>query len=193
MSERKLTIILLAILISLVAIVAGWYLGRKPEPELPVEVEVPLEPVPEGTGVLVDLYFPGDGTRLYAEKREVPEESEPDKRLDRLLQELKAGPESVELYSPLPEEISVGWVHINSASVAYIDLVLVGEAARLAWGSGYEMLSIYSIVNTVLLNIPEISSVILLSNGQQRPTFAGHIDTSRPLAINRDLLASVGP
>ena len=43
------------------------------------------------------------------------------------------------------------------------------------------MLSVYSIVNTVLLNIPEISAVVLLNNGQQRPTFAGHLDTSRPL------------
>jgi hypothetical protein len=192
-SERKLTIILLAILVSLLAIVIGWYLGRESEAELPVEVEVPLEPVPEGTGVLVDLYFPGGGTQLYAEQREVPEEGELDERLGRLLQELKAGPQSVELYSPLPEEISVGWVHINSAKVAYIDLMLVGETARPAWGSGYEMLSIYSIVNTVLLNIPEISSVILLRNGQQRSTFAGHIDTSRPLAPNRDLIASLEP
>jgi hypothetical protein len=144
-SGRKLTIILLAILIALVAIIVGWKLGQKPEPELPVEVEVPIEPVPEGTGVLVDLYFPSDGMQLIAEQREVPEEGETDKRLARLLQELALGPESVELYAPLPEEITINWTHINRANIVYIDLEYAGESSGPAWGSGYEILSIYSI------------------------------------------------
>ena len=193
MSGRNLTIILLAILVALVAIVIGWWIGQKPKSELPVEVVVPVEPIPEGTGVLIDLYFPGGGTQLVAEQREVPQESETDKQLTRLLQELTAGPESIELYAPLPEEITVGWTHINPANVAYIDLDFADEAARPAWGSGHEILSIYSIVNTVLLNLPEITSVILLSNGQQRPTFAGHLDTSRPLLANLNLIAAAEP
>lgn len=191
MIDRKLTIILLAVLVSLIAIVVGWYLGLEPEPELPVEVEQPLEPVPEGTGVVVDLYFPGGGTRLRVEQREVPADPEPASRLNRLLQELTAGPESDELYSPLAEAMSIGWTHLDAENVAYVDLVYSGEASRPAWGSGQEMLSIYSIVNTVLLNIPEISGIVLLSNGQQRATFAGHVDTSRPLVANRDLIATV--
>lgn len=191
MIDRKLTLILLAILVSLVAIVAGWYLGRNPEPELPVEVEIPLEPVPEGAGELVDLYFPDGGTRLRIEQREVPAETEPRSRLTRLVQELAAGPQSDELYPPLAEAMAFGWIHLDAANVAYIDLVHSGETVRPAWGSGQEMLSIYSIVNTVLLNMPEISAIVLLSNGQQRATFAGHVDTSRPLVANRDLIAAV--
>lgn len=192
MRDRKLTVILLAILISLIAIVIGWYIGRRPTPEVPVEVDVPaLEPVPEGTGVRVDLYFPGDDMKLYPEPRDVPDESDPTLRLERILQELKIGPQRVELYAPLPEETTVGWIHINEQGIAYIDLVHQGEGGRLAWGSGHEMLSLYSLVNTVLLNIPEIESIIFLNNGQQRPSFAGHLDTSRPLVINNDLIAEL--
>ena len=191
MRQRRLTVILLAILISLLAIVLGWILGRRPEPELPVETEAPvLEPVPEGTGTLVELYFPGDDLRLHAESREIPEESDTKNRLTRILQELAAGPDSVDLYSPLSSELTVGWIHINAEQVAYIDLVPNGEGGQLAWGSGHEILSVYSIVNTVLLNIPEITSVILLRNGQQHPSFAGHLDTSRPLMVNNDLIAA---
>ena len=193
MSQRRTTIILLAVLVALAATIAGWYVGRKPEPESPPEVEGPEEPVVEGTSAVVDLFFPGGGLQLYAESREVPAGGELEQRLVRLLQELTAGPESVELYPVLTEEISVGWTHVNSANIAYVDLVHTGEASRLPWGSGYEMLSIYSIVNTILLNMPEISAVILLSNGQQRETLAGHIDTSRPLVANRELIASIGP
>jgi len=193
LSQRRTTIILVAVLVALVATIAGWYVGRKPKPETPREIEMPEEPVVEGTGDMVDLFFPGDGLQLYAEAREVPAGGELEQRLVRLLQEFAAGPESIDLFPVLTEEISVGWTHVNSANIAYVDLVHTGEASRLPWGSGYEMLSIYSIVNTILLNMPEISAVILLSNGQQRETLAGHIDTSRPLVVNRELIASIEP
>lgn len=194
MRQRRLTVILLAISISLFAIVLGWVLGRRPEPKLPVEAETPaLEPVPEGTGIVVDLYFPGNDLRLHAEKREIPEETDLKIHLTRILQELAAGPESVDLYPSIPEEMTVGWTHINAEQVVYIDLVPNAEGGRLAWGSGQEILSVYSIVNTVLLNIPEITSVILLRNGQQHPSFAGHLDTSRPLVVDNDLIAASIP
>ena len=51
------------------------------------------------------------------------------------------------------------------------------------------MLSVYAIVNTVLAAESEIERVALLWNGQQRPTFAGHLDTSRALRARPDLNA----
>ena len=196
MNDRKVAIILVAILVSLIAIIVGWMIGqRSKSEELPVEVEVSpeIEPVPEGTGVVVDLYFPANEGQLADEQREVPEENDLARKLARLLGELLAGPESVELYAALPEEMEVGWTHVNKQNVVYIDIEMTGESDRPPWGSGKELQSVYSIVNTVLLNMPEITSVILLRNGQQRPTFAGHLDTSRPLIANRDLIATIEP
>jgi hypothetical protein len=43
-------------------------------------------------------------------------------------------------------------------------------------------------VNTVLANAERARAVVLLWNGTQRPTFAGHVDTIRPLVSNHRLV-----
>ncbi|MEM7357123.1 MAG: hypothetical protein AAF657_40285, partial [Acidobacteriota bacterium] len=58
-----------------------------------------------------------------------------------------------------------------------------------ASGSAREMLTIYSLVNSVLLNFEEVERLVLLWNGGQMRTFAGHMDTRRPLVANLDLIA----
>jgi hypothetical protein len=83
----------------------------------------------------------------------------------------------------------VAWLHLNPAGVLYVDLDLAAESSIPAWGSRQEMLAVYSIVNTLLAAEPEIQSVVLLRDGQQRATFAGHLDTSRPLFANPRLVA----
>ena len=71
-----------------------------------------------------------------------------------------------------------------------VDLEMPGESAHPDWGSRQEMLAVYSLVDTVLLNLPDIKAVTLLRNGQQPKTFAGHIDTTHPLVADRNLLAT---
>ncbi len=80
-------------------------------------------------------------------------------------------------------------IYINDSGVAYIDLSYAAERAFPAWGSGDEMLAVFSLVNSVLACAPEIESVVLLRNGRQQPTFAGHLDTTRPLLANERLVA----
>jgi len=48
-------------------------------------------------------------------------------------------------------------------------------------------------VDTVLLNLPEIQGVILLRNGEQRATFGDHLDTTRLLLANEELVAERVP
>jgi spore germination protein GerM len=47
-----------------------------------------------------------------------------------------------------------------------------------------EHLTVVSIVNSLVLNIPDIKRVKILIEGRDRDTLAGHIDISRPLAAN---------
>ncbi len=82
--------------------------------------------------------------------------------------------------------------------VAYVDLTTVeidsgtGEVAatasrspvvleRPAMGLREELLAVYSLVNSLTANNLGIDRVVLMWNGEQRPTFAGHVDTTRPL------------
>ncbi len=51
-------------------------------------------------------------------------------------------------------------------------------------GSQMEYLSIYSIINSLALNIPEIEKVKILIEGQEIETLAGHIDVRASLSAN---------
>ena len=190
MNRRTALIAVAAVLLAIVAIVIGWKLGRKREMEDLPKAEAPASDVIDGPTVLAELFFPGQGGRLFVEEREIPQEGEIETQLGRLLDALLTGPESPDLYPALPAEITTDWIHLNPRAIVYIDLAIAGETPFPAWGSRWEMLAVYSVVNTVMANIPEISGVVILRNGQQQPSFAGHLDTSRPLLANQNLVAS---
>ena len=191
MTRRNALMVAAAVLISVVAILIGWNLGRDRRGSGDIdEVDVPQLQVIEGDTMVAELFFPGLGGRLFAEEREFPVQEDLLAHLTLVLEGLLAGPVTEDLSPALPPEITIGWLHLNPAGVFYIDLKFAGEEAFPAWGSRREMLAVYSVVNTLLASAPEIQSVVILRNGQQHPTFAGHLDTSRPLLANQQLIAS---
>ncbi len=142
---------------------------------------------PNGDEARLTLYFPGGGGWLVAEERLVPVVDR-GVDLEAIAAEVLAGPTTEGLYAPFPDETRVGSVFVSSDGVAYVDLVS-NRARPPSSGSRQEMLSVYSLVNSVLTNLPDLTGVVLLWNGQQRATFAGHLDTGRPLRENRTLIA----
>jgi len=106
-------------------------------------------------------------------------------------------PESIEQLLPaLPAGVGLLEVELLDG-VAYVDLttVEVGSGTgstraadrpavfleRPAMGLTEELLAVYSLVNSLTANNLGIDRVVLMWNGEQRPTFAGHVDTTRPL------------
>lgn len=101
-----------------------------------------------------------------------------------------------ELLPALPAGVRLLAVELIDG-VAYVDLttVEVGSRARAAraadrpavflerpaMGLTEELLAVYSLVNSLTANNLGIDRVVLMWNGEQRPTFAGHVDTTRPL------------
>jgi len=55
-------------------------------------------------------------------------------------------------------------------------------------GSSAEMQTIYSIVNSIVLNYPRIKRVKIIIEGKTQKTLAGHIDISVPLGPYRGLI-----
>jgi hypothetical protein len=55
-------------------------------------------------------------------------------------------------------------------------------------GSRSELMTIYTIVNSLILNIPEIDAVKILIEGCESMTLAGHIDTRFPFKANMLLI-----
>jgi len=132
--------------------------------------------------ISVELYFPGAGGRLYPEQREIPASDEPEARIRAVLDALLAGPTRPDLAPPFSIEIEIAMVYLSPAGVAYIDLHPPADTPPLALGSTEEWQIVMSLVNSVALNLPEVERVVLLWNGSQPATFAGHLDTTRPLA-----------
>ena len=55
-------------------------------------------------------------------------------------------------------------------------------------GVATELLTVYSIVNSLILNIAEIEVVKILIEGQESLTLAGHIDLQQPFEANMLLI-----
>lgn len=137
----------------------------------------------------VQLLFPGPGNLLHTEQRLLDPVDDGASPLDALVKTLLAGPDTEGLYRPFPEGTELGSILLTSNGTAFVDLMSSEGAPPLSSGSTEELLNAYSVVNSVLVNAPEVRGVVLLWNGQHRPTLAGHVDLTRPLILNRSLIA----
>ena len=60
-------------------------------------------------------------------------------------------------------------------------------------GTEQELMTVYTIVNAVLTNLPKLQEVQILIGGQEADTLAGHVDLRRPLRKNETLIAKTTP
>ena len=128
----------------------------------------------------VFLYF-GDRKRPYliSEERVVSHPENPVLFGKKIIAELIKGSNSG-LMRSLPAETAVRAFYITKNKTAYVDFSR--EISDNHPGGGpMENLTIYSIVNSLVLNIPEIETVKILVDGQEAETLAGHINIRYPL------------
>ena len=140
-----------------------------------------VEPVPTEEMVEVNLYF-SDSQAMYLvpEKRKI---SQIPSLARQAVIELIKGPENSDLYPTIPEGTQVNEVYIAD-DIAYVDLseeVFKNHPG----GSSGELMTVYSMVNT-LTEIPPIKSVQILVAGNERESLVGHVDISRPLLREED-------
>jgi hypothetical protein len=192
MNQRTAGVFMAVVLSIALGIVVLWW-SQRDKAATPGQVAVPEAPELEADELLADFFFPGKGGQLVVEQRALPATETLEDRLSNLLEAFLLGPEAEDLYAAFPPEVSLGHAMVTDEGVAHIDLAITGQNANLPWGSRQEMLAVYGLVDTVLLNLPEIQGVILLRNGEQRSTFAGHLDTTRLLLANEDLVAERVP
>lgn len=138
-----------------------------------------------GKPVSFQLYFPADGGALKPEARDLQVAEAPKDRIHKILDALLVGPHTAGLVGPFPAGVVVGGVLLSPDGTAYIDLRWPSHEEPPPSGSTEEIQRVYSVVDSVTLNVPQAQRVILLWNGVQRETFAGHLDLSRPLVADR--------
>ena len=137
---------------------------------------------------VLTLHFPAEDGLLHVEKREVSVPPPGDARLEAVVAALLSGPRQRGLAPVFAPEVKVGNAFVDSQGVAYVDLVHEGQESPPPSGSMLELLRVFGLVNTVLANDERARAVVLLWNGSQRQTFAGHVDTTRPLVADHRLV-----
>ncbi|GAG61566.1 unnamed protein product [marine sediment metagenome] len=151
---------------------------EKPIKEVPYKEEEikEVQPVPAEEMVEVTLYF-SDSQAMYLvpEKRKIPQTTS---LARQAVIELIKGPENSASYPTIPEGTQVNEVYITD-DIVYIDLseeIFKNHPG----GSSGELMTVYSIVNT-LTEIPPIIGVQILVEGNEMKSLVGHIDISMPL------------
>jgi spore germination protein GerM len=128
------------------------------------------------------LYVTEDGTRLMTVERDVPY-AEPTADQAREIIAAQIAPVAEPLVSAIPPSTTLRALYVTEQGEAFVDLS--GEvAAAHPGGSMNELLTIYTIVHALALNLPAVTAVQLLVDGKEVDTLAGHVDLRRPLPKN---------
>ncbi|MBE3093241.1 MAG: GerMN domain-containing protein [Chloroflexi bacterium] len=140
-----------------------------------------VQPVAIEEMVEVNLYF-SDSQAMYLEpeKRKI---SQTPSLARQAVIELIKGPENSELYPTIPQGTQVNEVYIAD-DIVYVDLseeIFKNHPG----GSSGELMTVYSIVNTLTEILP-IKGVQILVGGNEKNSLVGHIDISMPLLRDKD-------
>ena len=134
----------------------------------------------------VNLYF-ADNENVYlrSEQRSVPHPPDPAEFGRVIIESLIKGPMG-ELVRTIPEDASLKAFYIAKDGTAYADFT-GAIRDKHPGGSSSELMTIYSIVNSLVMNISEIRTVKILIDGQESMTLAGHVDLRFPFKVNTAL------
>jgi hypothetical protein len=142
---------------------------------------------PESSQSMVHLYFADSDHRyLRAEERSVPRSEDPTEFGKRILDALIQGPHS-DLMRTLPEGTGLRAFFIAEDRTAYADFS-AELSQRHPGGAQTELLTVYSIVNSLLLNLPQIEAVRILIAGHEPTTLAGHVSLQFAYTANMLLI-----
>lgn len=129
----------------------------------------------------VIVYIADDeGERLAPKKTLIPDGSVESEVREAVKTAIRDGEGTI------PESTRVLRVNIKQRS-ASIDLSKEVSDDHPGGSTG-EILTVYSIVNTIALNFPEIEEVQILIEGRKAETLKGHIDISQPLKPDRKII-----
>ncbi|MBM4314717.1 MAG: GerMN domain-containing protein [Deltaproteobacteria bacterium] len=140
----------------------------------------------------VTLFFSDANERfLVPEKRFIPKENDPEEQASEMVKALMAGSKTG-LVGTFPEK-----TELRSIKLEGKDMLLVNFRESLVanhpGGSAAEMVTIYSLTNTLTVNIPAVKRVKILIEGKERESLKGHIGLKNPFTINQELIAPPAP
>lgn len=197
---NALTVVGLAGLLATAALTAPRWAAFLRSPAAATEAEEPAgEEMPgaladaasRGRRISVRLYFEApDREGLLPEEREVAFSPDLAQQVRTVVEELAKG-STTGLLPTLPPGTRVLEVFVQARGVACVDLS--AEAMALPGGSRGELITVYSVVNTIVTNFPAVSRVQIVVDDKPVTSLGGHIDLSRPLPPDMTLVALPAP
>jgi hypothetical protein len=176
-----------------IAIVAVGVLGATAYLTLPrlykrPEARVPAAAVPAPVGRKIKarlFYVSEDGTRLVGVERDVPFAEGSDQAREIVAAQI--APVTEPLVSAVPPGTTLRALFVTDRGHAYVDLSREVSAAH-SGGTLDELLTVYTIVDALTVNLPGVQSVQILIDGKEAQTLAGHVDLRQPLTRNLSLV-----
>ncbi len=130
----------------------------------------------------IRLFYTADGRTLTAETRELKTKLPESEKVRFILKELINGPKTSYFDSTIPPQTEIRGIYLIK------DLIVVDLSAalveNLAPGFTNELLAVYSIVNSIIINCQDIKTVKILIDGSIRDVFRDYIETSAALSEN---------
>jgi germination protein M len=148
-----------------------------PAPATPAAVAPPASGQP--TRRDVTLFFErADDDALGGETRPILLSDSIIDQARQIVSELAAGPHDKGLLPTVPQETKVLGLYLDRSGTAYVDLS-DEFVDKHPGGSSDELATVFSIVDSLTYNLPEIRRVRFLVGGEERDTLASHLDLRR--------------
>ena len=160
------------------------------QPMAPIAPPAAAPAVPK---IKATLYFASeDGLHLVPSEREVPLAEGAVAQARSILEAQLSAEAQAPLVSTIPKGAALRGIFVSDRNEVFVDL---DPAIRTSHPGGtmQELMTVYTIVNAVLTNLPNLQEVQILIGGQEADTLAGHVDLRRPLKKNESLIQHDAP
>jgi spore germination protein GerM len=138
-----------------------------------------------GRTIKARLFFVSDdGMRLDSIEREIPYAEGAEQAREIINAQIAP---AAPLLSAIPAGTMLRAVYITDRGDAYVDLSAEAVSAHPG-GTQNELLTVYTIVDALTVNLPAVHAVQILIDGKEVETLAGHVDLRQPLAKNLGLV-----
>ncbi|MEE9218947.1 MAG: GerMN domain-containing protein [Acidobacteriota bacterium] len=144
-----------------------------------VDEEAPLADPQKSADREVVLFFSREGTAgLYPEMRRILVTASLTDQVRQVVEALIRGPRRALGVAVLPKQAQLRQIYLDREGNAYVDFT-PELVTRHPGGTEAEVATLFALVNALTYNFPEIRSVQILVDGEQRETLAGHLDLGR--------------
>ncbi len=148
------------------------------------------EKEPEKKKEMVLYFSDGEEEFLVGERRDLPKTGSTQEEAKEAIVELIHGPRG-KLIPTLPSKTKLIALQIDDQGLAKVNFTRALTQDHPG-GSSAEIMTVYSVVNSLALNFPEIKKVQILVEGKEIETITGHLSLDKPIGPNPNLIKKTG-